>query len=341
MERTMNKWILIILVAAVSSFTQALNFNNPVVFKVGSEQFTKGKVDTMAAAMAQVQLRGRQATPAIMEKMKQVAVMNLISQELIALEAEAKNIKAPKAKVDKAIATLKAQTPSEKAFNQYLAKIGVTYAQFKSKIERQLAVETMLEQVAPYPKAPTQADMKAYYTKHKATAIVNDSVVIVQVYFDKAPGQTAEQTENNKAILSGLAAQAKAGVDIRKLAAQYSSDPEAKKTGGILGPVKISTLPKSYQKQIKKLKVGEISKVFTGPKGRLVVMMLQEKNDGTLESNLPKIQYLMGMQAEQTRMMKIQKFLDSIREKYPVEFYDNTYKPAMNDAAANLMQGGQ
>lgn len=337
----MKNWILTLALFLVANvFSQALSLNNPVVFKVGSEQFTKGKVDTMASAMAQVQLRGRQPTPAIMEKMKQVAVMNLISQELIALEAEAKGIQAPQAKVDQAIKGLKAQTPSDKAFNQYLAKIGVTYPQFEARIKRQLAVETMLEKVAPYPAPPTEKDMKAYYTKHKKTAIVNDTVVAVHIYFDKQAGETSEQTQNKKQILVGLAAQAKAGVDIRKLAAQYSNDPEAQKTGGILGPAKISSLPKSYQKQIKKLKVGQVSDVFTGPKGRQVVLMLQEKNDGTFESNLPKIQYLLSMQAEQNRMLKIQEFLDGIRSKYPVEFFDQSYKPKMQDAAANLMQQG-
>lgn len=333
----MKNWlILMILVLSMNVSAQMLNVGNLPVFSVGKTQFTSGKIDTMVQALARQQFKGRQVPPQAINQMKQMVVVNLVSQELLALEAEAKNVKAPKSKVDETIKTLKKQLPSEDAFNKHLVKLGITLKDFRAKIERQISTEVMLEKLAPYPQPPTEKIMKAYYSKYKATAIINDSLAAVEIYFDKTAGEKATDIANKKEILKGLAAQVKAGVDMRQLAAQYSNSPKARETGGVIGPQKSKDFPSSYLKAFKQLKVGEVSSVFTGAKGRLVIVQLFMRNDGTYDSNIQRIQYAMMMEAEQARMTKLQGLLNDLKSKYKVEYFDQSYKPDMKAMAAAM-----
>lgn len=314
---------------------QLLGGSNLAVLKVGTTEFTQGKVDSLTKLLAAQQLQGQQPTPEILQQIRWAVIDNLVGQELLRIEAKKQNLKADSKKIDSLITLFKAQFKTEEQFKSELARSGATMEQFTEKVRNQVISDDILEKAVPYPKDPTEADRKAYFKKHQSEAKINDTISGVQIYLNLEKGESKQGIEDKKSILRGLAAQVRASKAkdlmskvqaFQMMAAQYSDDPEARQTGGLMTPFKASTLGKEFAKIIKSLKIGDISEVFETPKG-VHIFLLTEKNDGQYESYVSKIDYILRIEAERERQMKIKAYLDQLAAKYPVVYLNQDYTP--------------
>lgn len=320
---------------ALTSHAQLLGGTNLTVLKVGKTEFSQGKVDSLTRLLAAQQLQGQQPTDEIMQQVRWAVIDNLVGQELLKIEADNQKLKAPQKKVDSLITLFKSQFPSEDVFNKELKKSGATLAEFQEKVKRQVVSDMLLEKAVPYPGDPTDAQKKAYFDKHKSEAQVNDTISGVQIYLKAEKGESAQSITDKKAILAGLAAQwrTKKGPNLMSaaqafqvLAAQYSDDPEAKTTGGLMKPFVPKDFGTEFEKAVKGLKVGETSEVFQTKVG-LVLFLMTEKNDGKFESYAHKVDYILRMEAERSRQLAIKSYLDGLTQKTKVAYMNKEYTP--------------
>ena len=322
----------VLLTAGIAS-AQLMNSKSMDVIRVEKTGISAGKIDSLATMLGQQQAPGQKLTDEMMTQLRYAVVDNLVGQELIKLEAKKMGIKVSAGKVDSLTALFKKQFPSEEAFQKELKKSNTTMAQFKSKIEDQLKSEQILEKKVPYPKDPTEEDLKAFWQLNQSKVAINDTISGARIFIS-TKGKSAQEISDAKDMLKGLAAQVRSKkATFAQLAAVYSDDKEAKKTGGIMNKFVAKSKGAAFAKAVDKIKVGEISEVITEKDG-VSIFMLTEKNDGKFESYKHQIDYILRVQAEQERQAKLKAYLDDLGKTYKVQYLDKKYEPPQAIGAA-------
>ena len=315
----------VLLTAGIAS-AQLMNTKSLDVIRVEKTGISAGKIDSLATMLGQQQAPGQKLTDEMMTQLRYAVVDNLVGQELIKLEAKKMGIKVASSKVDSLTNLFKKQFPSEDAFQKELKKTNTTMAQFKSKIEDQLKSEVILEKKVPYPEPPTEKQLQAFWELNKTKVAINDTISGARIFIS-TKGKSAQEINDAKDMLKGLAAQVRSKkATFAQLAAVYSDDKEAKKTGGIMNKFLAKNKGANFAKAVAKIKVGEISEVITDNDG-VSIFMLTEKNDGKFDSYKHQIDYILRVQAEQERQAKLKAYLDELGKTYKVEYLDKKYQP--------------
>jgi parvulin-like peptidyl-prolyl isomerase len=276
--------------------------------------------------LAAQQFRGKKVNDETMTQVRYAVIDNLVGQELVKLECKKQGIKVSKAKVDSLTALFKKQFPSEDAFQKELKKSNTTMAQFKEKIEDQLKSEQLLEKKVPFPKDPTEKQKEAFWELNKSKAQINDTISGARIFMS-TKGKSKQEIEDAKEVLKGLAAQVRSKkATFAQLAAVYSDDADAKKTGGVMNKFIAKSKGDAFAKAVAKIKVGEMTDVIVDKDG-VSIFMLTEKNDGKYESYKHQIDYILRVQAEQDRQMQLKAYLDGLGKVYKVQYLDKKYTP--------------
>ena len=328
-----SRGLAAVLVTAGLASAQLMNTKSMDVIRVEKVGISAGKIDSLAKMLGEQQFRGKKIDDQTMTQLRYAVIDNLVGQELIKLEAKKMGIKVNKGKVDSLTALFKAQFPSEDAFQKELKKSNTTMAQFREKIEDQLKSEAILEQKVPYPKDPTEKQKEAFWELNKGKVQINDSISGARIVIS-TKGKSKQEIEDAKDMLKGLAAQVRSKkATFAQLAAMYSDDQTAKKTGGVMTKFVAKTKGDAFVKAVSKIKVGEMTEPYTDKDG-IAIFMLTERNDGKYESYKHQIDYILRVQAEQDRQSQLKAYLDGLGKVYKVQYLDAKYTPPQAIGAA-------
>ena len=329
-----SRSVLAVALAAGVASAQLLNSKSMDVIRVEKVGISAGKIDSLAQMLGQQQAPGKKLTDEMMTQLRYAVIDNLVGQELVKLECKKQGIKVSAAKVDSVSKLFKAQFGSEEVFQKELKKSHTTPEQFKSKIEDQLKSEILLEKNVPYPKDPTEKQREAYWELNKGKVQVNDTISGARIFIS-TKGKSAQEISDAKDMLKGLAAQVRSKkATFAQLAAVYSDDKDAKKTGGVMNKFVAKSKGDAFAKAVAKIKVGEMTEVMTEKDG-VSIFMLTERNDGKYESYKFQIDYILRVQAEQERQMKLKAYLDGLGKVYKVQYIDKKYMPPEAIGASN------
>ena len=324
--KIISRGVLAVALAAGVASAQLLNSKSLDVIRVEKTGISAGKIDSLAQMLAAQQFHGKKVNEETMTQVRYAVIDNLVGQELVKLECKKQGIKVSKTKVDSLTALFKKQFPSEDAFQKELKKSNTTMAQFKEKIEDQLKSEQLLEKKVPYPKDPTEKQKEAFWELNKSKAQINDTISGARIFMS-TKGKSKQEIEDAKEVLKGLAAQVRSKkATFAQLAAVYSDDADAKKTGGVMNKFVAKSKGDVFAKAVAKIKVGEMTDVMTEKDG-VSIFMLTERNDGKYESYKFQIDYILRVQAEQERQMKLKAYLDGLGKVYKVQYIDKKYMP--------------
>ncbi len=317
--------LAVAMVAGVAS-AQLLNSKSMDVIRVEKVGISAGKIDSLAQMLGQQQAPGKKLNDEMMTQLRYAVIDNLVGQELVKLECKKQGIKVSAAKVDSVSKLFKAQFGSEEVFQKELKKSHTTPEQFRVKIEDQLKSEILLEKNVPYPKDPTEKQREAYWELNKGKVPINDTISGARIFIN-TKGKSAQEISDAKDMLKGLAAQVRSKkATFAQLAAVYSDDKDAKKTGGVMNKFVAKSKGDAFAKAVAKIKVGEMTDVMTEKDG-VSIFMLTERNDGKYESYKFQIDYILRVQAEQERQMKLKAYLDGLGKIYKVQYIDKKYQP--------------
>ena len=324
--KIVSRSVLAVALAAGLASAQLLNSKSLDVIRVEKTGISAGKIDSLAQMLAAQQFRGKKVNEETMTQVRYAVIDNLVGQELVKLECKKQGIKVSKAKVDSLTALFKKQFPSEDAFQKELKKSNTTMAQFKEKIEDQLKSEQLLEKKVPFPKDPTEKQKEAFWELNKSKAQINDTISGARIFMS-TKGKSKQEIEDAKEVLKGLAAQVRSKkATFAQLAAVYSDDADAKKTGGVMNKFIAKSKGDAFAKAVAKIKAGAMTDVIVDKDG-VSIFMLTEKNDGKYESYKHQIDYILRVQAEQDRQMQLKAYLDGLGKVYKVQYLDKKYTP--------------
>ena len=219
----MQKIKIVVLLTAlfIPAFLSAAPASDKIAAKVNDGLVLESEVQEAYDAMtAQLEAAGQKAEP---EKLKKEILENLVQQKLLITIAQEEMVivseEAVADKVNEFLSGLRSRFANEEAFEEALNKEGLSYTDFRLKIESQVRdglVFTKLKQKKQQDfisKAPVaEAEMAKYYEEHKGEFKVGDEVNISQVMI--MPGYSGNSSQKAAEVTSRL----KSGEDFEKVA---------------------------------------------------------------------------------------------------------------------------
>lgn len=295
-----------------------------MVAKVNGRTITEAEVSKetqrLAASMA------GQVDPQQMASMKGMvrkqAIEMMINRVLLEQAAKKEGIAVAKDTVAARLSDIKKSFPSEQAFTERVAAMGVTTQDFEKEIETSLQFETLLAKHTSAAKQPAQEEMKAFYDsnidKFKQPEQIQASHVLVQVAKTDTDAQKAEKRAKAEKILGDL----KGGADFAQTAAQYSDCP-SKEQGGDLGYFTKGRMVPAFEAAAFALKVGEMSGVVQTDFGYHIIKVTdrQPARDVPFEEAQANIS---GYLQDQAKQQEIGSYIQTLRGSAQIEYGDTT-----------------
>jgi parvulin-like peptidyl-prolyl isomerase len=325
-------WLSAILLGFFA--VEAVSQGTPVIV-VNKVTITKERIDSLVALLAKHQFPGRVLNKEEHNYLEQLVAGNLVGQELLILESKAQNIKISKEEADSLMSTFRYSFQSNEDYQEAMRRVGDSEKSLREKLEKELKIEKLLLNHLKPLSRPSEEQMKAYFAKHKAKLPVNDALRASQIVLKISKKEVAKKIEEKRQFLDKIRSQllevAHLDLLIEKFAglAFKHSESEDAQAGGDLNRFQKGDFFPAFDKEIKDLKVGQLSKVFRSPMG-LHLVLLTEKNDGKYENY--RIILMQLMVAEQTRdnQIALENYLKTLMNKYNVKYLNNRYKGALS-----------
>lgn len=249
-------------------------------------------------------------TPERVNDIKKRVLDQMIDDRLLLLEAKRKQIKVSQLEVDDGVKKVRTrfEKPTggidEEAFNKELQKEGLTFDEFRKRIQDQLLTIKLIDQeVKSKIPPPTDADIKGLYDT--IDAILRDKPIpgghtsseldelrslaraVDRRFGERARAQhiliavapDAPKSERDAALSKAkdVLSQLKKGADFKDLAKKYSDDPGSKDRGGDLGYFSRGDMVPEFDKAVSALNVGQVSDIVSTNFGFHIIKLLEKK----------------------------------------------------------------
>jgi peptidyl-prolyl cis-trans isomerase C len=156
----------------------------------------------------------------------------LILDKLLTKAAE--GIVVPQEEIDKQIAEIKAQFPSEEAFSKQLSDAGQSPEKFNQNLKKMLQQEQWVNSQIADKANVTEEEAKKFYDANKAEFEQGETVKASHILFAVKPDASEEESKKQLEAAKKAITRAKKE-DFAKLAKELSQDPGSAEQGGDLG----------------------------------------------------------------------------------------------------------
>jgi len=311
------------LIIAAAFFVPAVILASPssdrIVAKVNDGLVLESEVQEAYDAMtAQLEAAGQKAEP---EKLKKEILENLVQQKLLITIAQEEMVvvseEAVADKVNEFLSGLRARFATEEAFEEALNKEGLSYTDFRLKIESQVRdglVFTKLKQKKQQDfisKAPVaEAEMQQYFDGHKGEFKVGDEVNISQVMI--MPGYSGSGSQKAAEIASKL----KSGEDFEKVASML--DGVAGISAAELGWIDTTQLAKPIMDALANPSKNKVVNVKSGDSYHVIKILDYKKGS---EQKLDDVKDKVRMKLIEGKVDKMwQDWIDSVKAKSYIKY---------------------
>jgi peptidyl-prolyl cis-trans isomerase SurA len=280
----MKRIFMLALLMAVGAVLSAQEPVDAVVAKVEDTAILKSEVDRqvdlykMAGPMSQLPD----------DSLRKMALESLIETNLMLTKAKAESLAVAdeevEARLEKSIQNMRAQFPTEEAFQAQLKEEGLTLAQLKDKHRQdarsQLLIQKLIDRtLRPKVGEPTTKEMEQFYDTHRDSFPPEpEKVELSHILIVPKPGEQATRNFETKGRQVMAAIQAKK-LPFATIAKRYSMDKGSAANGGELGWVTKDDLFPEIRDKIQKLRVGQVSEPIQSRVGIHFVKMLEKQGE--------------------------------------------------------------
>lgn len=174
------------------------------------------------------------------ELLRRLILENLINNELLYQEAQARKIRISSEDVETAIEKIRAQFPSENEFRRYLEYQGLTLSVLRESVRRELMIRELTESLVADLPIPDE-EIQKYYEEHQDLFTTPAQYHLLKMTF---PTKESAEKALRRLYL---------GEDFAKVAQEASLDEVAKK-GGDLGWISETQLPQEVREALERVK---------------------------------------------------------------------------------------
>jgi parvulin-like peptidyl-prolyl isomerase len=223
----------------------------------------------------------------------------------------------------------------EARFEAALKQEGMTMADLRRNLERQMFVSQVQQREVADKISVTDEEAKAYYDAHKGEFTTPSQITLREILVEvpaSDKGVNVAQDDDAKAKAEAIRARLMAGEPFAKLAGEVS-DAASKANGGLIGPVNHDELAAALQAVVDKLKVGELTGVIRTTRGYQILKLeaRTETQIRTFEQARDDISNKVGEQKMGAERLK---YIEKLRAQATITFRNDELKRAYDQALA-------
>ncbi|HEY6360207.1 MAG TPA: peptidyl-prolyl cis-trans isomerase [Vicinamibacterales bacterium] len=223
----------------------------------------------------------------------------------------------------------------EERFQAALKQEGMTMADLRRSLERQMFVGQVQQRDVVEKISVTDDEARAYYDKNRQEFTTPSEVTLREILIDVPVddrGINVAQDDEAKEEAEAVRKRLLAGEPFARLAADVSDAP-SRANGGLIGPISRDELAPGLQKQIDAMKVGEITEPIRTQRGYQILKLetRTETKIRTFDEARDDISQKVGDEKLRGERMK---YLERLRSQATITWRNDELKKAYEQALA-------
>ncbi len=271
----------------------------------------------MMRAYRQFAGTGRSLSESQLPEVKKGIIESLINQELLYQESQNKSIKVEDKEIDKQMDALQKRFPSEKEYNDALAKMNLSEAEIKFQITKGLAIQQFIDTKFVQTITVSDDETKAHYNNNLALFKQPEQVRAMHILIMVAPQATEEQKATAHKKLKEVRQKLGKGEDFEALAKEYSEGPSGPK-GGDLGYFSKGQMVPPFEEAAFALKSGEVSDIVETRFGYHLIKVVDKKPGSTMSYEEIKEDLAQYMKQQKVQE-QVKLYIEKLQKKAKVE----------------------
>ena len=223
----------------------------------------------------------------------------------------------------------------EQRFQAALKQEGMTLADLRRNLERQMLV-SRVQQVDIMDKiSVTEEEEKAYYEAHRQQFTTPSDITLREILIEVPQtdrGVNVAQDDEAKAKAEGVRKRLLEGEPFARMAGEFSA-ASSKANGGLIGPITYDELAPALQQIIDKMKVGDIGEVLRTQRG-YQILKLEARTETKVRGFEEAREDIARKVAEEKSKGEMAKYIDRLREQATITWRNDELKKAYEQALA-------
>jgi peptidyl-prolyl cis-trans isomerase C len=222
---------------------------------------------------------GKQLKDADLTTVKNQILENLIDTELLYQQSQKEGVKIDDKAINEQIEKIKKRYSSETAYKKAIERMHVSEKEFRTEIQRALAINQLLDTNVLKKITVTDEEGKKYYNNNLKLYWQPEKVKISLIWIKIKPDDEESKKIQARKKIEMVQKKVKQGEDFGKLAKAYSEGPNAKR-GGAWGYLKRGETADPLRDAAFALNVGEVSGIVETQYGYYLIKVDDKKPAG-------------------------------------------------------------
>jgi parvulin-like peptidyl-prolyl isomerase len=231
---------------------------------------------------------------------------------------------------------------SDDAFQAALKQEGLSMAELKKSLERQMIVSNVQRQEVMQRVGITEEEGREYHQEHIEEFTKPGTVTLREIFVavpsdDKGVNVAADEAA--RARIEEIRRRVMDGEDFAKLAAEMSEAP-SRANGGLIGPLNRGELTRELQQMLDGLKPGDVSGAFRTPRGYSIFRFESATEPQVLSAEEARDQIYNALW-DRKRRVELEKYLARLRSQATIEWKNEELRKAYEAAAGKTVGSEQ
>ena len=274
---------LVILGFVILGFAGGLSTSEAVVDRVvavvNEEVITLSEVDRVIAPFLKeaVKAEDRLERKEQLNRIRRQALDTLIEEKLLDYEIKKAGMKVTPREVEAIVDDIKKQNKAtQQDLEMALAKEGMTFEQYKTQIEKRILRTKLVQWSAKVEPQASEKQLRDFYEqnaeRYKTPETFRPAHILFGIPKEAPPEKVQEVRKKCQEVLERI----RKGEDFGEMALLYSQDPSAKERGD-LGYFKKGELLPAFEKELNRLRVGEVGGIIRTEFGFHLIKLLDRR----------------------------------------------------------------
>jgi parvulin-like peptidyl-prolyl isomerase len=315
---------LVILGFVILGFAGGLSTSEAVVDRVvavvNEEVITLSEVDRVIAPFLKeaVKAEDRLERKEQLNRIRRQALDTLIEEKLLDYEIKKAGMKVTPREVEAIVDDIKKQNKAtQQDLEMALAKEGMTFEQYKTQIEKRILRTKLVQWSAKVEPQASEKQLRDFYEqnaeRYKTPETFRPAHILFGIPKEAPPEKVQEVRKKCQEVLERI----RKGEDFGEMALLYSQDPSAKERGD-LGYFKKGELLPAFEKELNRLRVGEVGGIIRTEFGFHLIKLLDRRGGTPMPFEEAKARVQREyFESEMDRAVR--RFITSLKEKSVID----------------------
>jgi parvulin-like peptidyl-prolyl isomerase len=217
----------------------------------------------------------------------------------------------------------------EARFQEALKQEGMTLADLRRQLERQMLVQQVQRADLVAKLSVTEEEAKAYYDAHRGEFTTPAEVTLREILIEvptTEKGINVAQDDEMRGKAEEIRKRLLAGEPFPRLAADFSA-ASSKANGGLIGPLRLDELATPLQERLAKMKIGDITDVLRTQRG-YQILKLESRTETRIRSFEDARTDIGDKVMDQKLEAERQRYLDRLRAQATITWRNDELKKA-------------